>query len=51
MEVSKFIIYFNVLKVKALDLLQETPYGSLLHLTLGHEELKVGLGISPKKST
>lgn len=69
------IIYFNVLKVKpldleasnatylskppfthyedrilrldlsTLDLLQKTQYGSLRHLTLGYEELKVGLGV------
>lgn len=69
------IIYFNVLKVKpldleasnatylskppfthyenrilrldlsTLDLLRKTQYGSLRHLTLGHEELKVGLGV------
>lgn len=48
MEVHKSIIYFNVLKVKPRDLLQKTQYGSLRHLTLGHEELKVGLGVSQK---
>ncbi|WP_410501898.1 hypothetical protein RIF24_14130 [Exiguobacterium acetylicum] len=69
------VIYFNVLKVKpldmeasnttylskpplthyenrilrldlsTLDLLQKTQYGSLRHLTLGDEEIKVGLGV------
>ena len=49
MKVSKFIIYFNVLKVKvkvnALNLLQETQYGSLLHLALDSEKIKVELGV------
>lgn len=73
--VEKRTIYFNVLKVKpldlessnvsyltkppfthyedrilrldlsTLDLLQKTQYGSIRHLTLGSEELTVGLGV------
>lgn len=51
MEVHRSILYFNVLKVKLRDLLIKTQIGSLRHLTLGYEELKVGLSVPPKKST